>query len=98
MHSFIDTLTTLRDTLVTHDIRYVIIGGIAVQHWSEPRFTRDIDATVVVQPGKEEDALAVLTAVFTPRIPDYIQFALKYRVIPLTSSQGVDLDLSLIHI
>jgi len=94
MHSFLDTLTTLHDTLAAHNIRYVLIGGIAVQHWSEPRFTRDIDATVVVQPGKEEDALAVLTSVFTPRIPDFIQFALQYRVIPLTSSQGVDLDIS----
>jgi predicted nucleotidyltransferase len=94
MHSFLDTLTSLNDTLTKHDIRYVIIGGIAVQHWSEPRFTRDIDATVVVQPGKEEDALAVLTSVFTPRIPDHIQFALQYRVIPLTSRQGVDLDIS----
>lgn len=94
MHSFLDTLTTLHDTLAAHDIRYVIIGGIAVQHWSEPRFTRDIDATVVVEPGKEEDALAVLTSVFTPRIPDYVQFALQYRVIPLTSRQGVDLDIS----
>jgi hypothetical protein len=94
MHSFLDTLAALRDTLVAHDISYVLIGGIAVQHWSEPRFTRDIDATVIVQPGKEEEALAVLTSIFTPRIPDYIQFALKYRVIPLTSSQGVDLDIS----
>ncbi|MFZ4856193.1 MAG: nucleotidyl transferase AbiEii/AbiGii toxin family protein [Desulfuromonadaceae bacterium] len=94
MHSFLDTLTALRDTLVAHEIRYVIIGGIAVQHWSEPRFTRDIDATIVVQPGKEEAALAVLTSVFTPRIPDYVQFALQYRVIPLTSLQGVDLDIS----
>lgn len=94
MHSFLDTLTTLNDTLAAHDIRYVIIGGIAVQHWSEPRFTRDIDATVVVEPGQEEEALAVLTSVFTPRIPDYIQFALQYRVIPLTSRQGVDLDIS----
>jgi hypothetical protein len=94
MHSFLDTLAALRDTLVAHDISYVLIGGIAVQHWSEPRFTRDIDATVIVQPGTEEEALAVLTSIFTPRIPDYIQFALKYRVIPLTSSQGVDLDIS----
>lgn len=94
MHSFLDTLAALRDTLVAHDISYVLIGGIAVQHWSEPRFTRNIDATVIVQPGKEEEALAVLTSIFTPRIPDYIQFALKYRVIPLTSSQGVDLYIS----
>lgn len=94
MHSFLDTLTTLRDTLSDHGIEYVLIGGMAVQHWSEPRFTRDIDATILVQPGKEEDALCVLTSVFTPRVPDYIQFALQYRVIPLTSSQGVDLDIS----
>ena len=94
MHSFLDTLTTLHDTLTAHNIPYVLIGGMAVQHWSEPRFTRDIDATILVQPGKEEDALSVLTSVFTPRVPDYIQFALQYRVIPLTSSQGVDLDIS----
>jgi len=79
MHSFLDTLTTLRDTLTAHGIPYVLIGGIAVQHWSEPRFTRDIDATIVVQPGNEEEALAVLTTVFTPRVPDHLVYDISLR-------------------
>lgn len=33
------------------DIPYAIIGGIALQHWGEPRFTRDVDVTVLVPPN-----------------------------------------------
>lgn len=34
--------------LGSKDIPYVIIGGLAVQHWGEPRATRDVDITVMV--------------------------------------------------
>ncbi len=31
----------------------MIIGGIASQLWGEPRFTRDIDITVTINPNDE---------------------------------------------
>ena len=37
---------------IKEGIPYAIIGGIAVQHWGEPRFTRDVDFTILATPGK----------------------------------------------
>jgi hypothetical protein len=31
-----------------------VIGGLAVQGWGEPRFTRDVDVTIIVNSGDEE--------------------------------------------
>lgn len=33
--------------LVDLDLPYAIIGGTAVQIWGEPRFTQDLDLTVL---------------------------------------------------
>lgn len=30
-----------------HHWRFCFIGGLAVQHWGEPRFTRDVDMTLL---------------------------------------------------
>lgn len=76
-------------------IPYSIIGGIAVQHWGEPRFTRDVDVTVIIPAGQEEAVLRRLFSVFRPRINDALDFALKHRVCLLQSSDGYDIDISL---
>jgi len=33
--------------------RHALIGGLAVQFWGQPRFTRDVDMAVLVEPGQE---------------------------------------------
>jgi hypothetical protein len=33
---------------------FCFIGGLAVQHWGEPRFTRDVDLTLLTGLGNEE--------------------------------------------
>ncbi len=35
--------------------KFCFIGGLAVQQWGEPRFTRDVDLTLLTGFGKEED-------------------------------------------
>ncbi len=76
-------------------IPYVFIGGIALQWWGEPRFTRDVDVTILVEPGKEEAVLKKIFSVFRPRIPDAFEFALKNRVCLVQSKQGYEIDISL---
>ena len=41
----------------SNNISYCIIGGIALQHWGEPRFTQDVDATVLITFGEEKKLL-----------------------------------------
>lgn len=33
-------------------IPYLIIGGLALQYWGEPRLTRDVDLTILVDPDQ----------------------------------------------
>ena len=85
----------LHTFLTAHHIPYAVIGGIAVQRWGQPRFTRDVDLTILLPPGDEERALREIVAAFPPRINDAVDFALKHRVLPIEVPEGSEADLSL---
>ena len=76
-------------------IPYMIIGGLAVQRWGQPRLTRDVDLTILLPPGGEEPALRALAEAFAPRLPDAVAFALENRVLPVRVVEGGDADISL---
>ncbi|BDG59797.1 nucleotidyltransferase [Caldinitratiruptor microaerophilus] len=81
--------------LEARGVPYVIIGGLAVQHWGEPRATRDVDVTVMVSAESVDAFLEEVTRRFRPRIADAVDFARRSRVLLLQSSEGVPIDLSL---
>lgn len=72
-----------------------LIGGLAVQRWGEPRFTRDADLTLLTGFGSEADFVEELLTAFIPRFPSAAEFALQARVVLLKASNGVDLDIAL---
>lgn len=72
-----------------------LIGGLALQRWGEPRMTQDADLTVLAPFGTEEVVVDALLQRFAARIPTARQHALEYRVLLLTASNGVSLDISL---
>lgn len=76
-------------------VPYFIIGGLALQHWGEPRMTRDVDITVLVAPEDLESFVDAVLERFNPRIPDAREFALRHRVVLIQTDQGVPVDLSL---
>ena len=43
-----DTLLFIINILDRLKIPYVVIGGIAVSHWAEPRYTTDVDLTILI--------------------------------------------------
>jgi hypothetical protein len=75
--------------------RFCFIGGLAVQHWGEPRFTRDVDLTLLTGFGSEETYIDPLLKVFEPRIEDCRAFALQNRVLLLKSREGIGIDVAL---
>ena len=75
--------------------RFCVIGGVAVQRWGEPRFTRDVDCTIVTAAGDEARYIDELLKGFAPRIPEARDFALVNRVLLLLSAAGVPIDLAL---
>jgi len=75
--------------------RFCIIGGLAVQRWGEPRLTRDVDVTLLTGFGGEPAFVDGLLSGFHPRLPDARDFALRNRVVLLSSSEGVPIDIAL---
>ncbi len=76
-------------------IGYAVIGGLAVQIWGEPRFTLDIDVTVLVNMPQEEQFVRTVLSHFTPRVSDPLEFALEHRVVLIKSASGCNIDLTL---
>ena len=76
-------------------IPYAIIGGMAVQHWGEPRFTQDVDLTVSVPVNDSAEFIERVLAHFSPRLDDALAFALRNRVLLIQAANGCPLDISL---
>lgn len=76
--------------------RFCIIGGIALLRWGEPRFTRDVDVTLLTGFGGEDRFIqSILTSSYGGRIPDAADFAKRNRVLLVSSSDGVPIDIVL---
>lgn len=74
---------------------FCFIGGLAVQRWGEPRMTVDVDVTLVTGFGGEDRFVDLLLGHFPGRLPDARAFALSYRTLLLSASNGVPVDVSL---
>ncbi len=75
--------------------QFCFIGGIAVQRWGEPRFTDDVDLTLMTNFGHEEEFIHHLLAIFHPRNDNAVEFALRNRVLLMENAEKVPLDVAL---
>jgi hypothetical protein len=75
--------------------RFCFIGGVAIQRWGIPRFTQDIDLTLLTGFGHEEKFIDDLLQELLPRNPDAREFALSHRVLLARTADGVDVDIAL---
>lgn len=75
--------------------RFCFIGGLPVQHWGEPRLTRDVDVTVLTGFGDERRFISSILNFYKPRRPDAEEFALQNRVLLVQTNSGVTVDISL---
>lgn len=75
--------------------RFCLIGGLAVQHWGEPRFTRDVDMTLLTGFGNEEPYVHEWLANYESRVESPLEFAMVNRVLLLRSSGGIGIDIAL---
>lgn len=81
--------------LTRKKIPYVFIGGLAVQKWGLPRFTKDVDLTISVPVEETEKFIAQITKNFKGRVADLQKFAGQTRVVPIYANNGCDVDISL---
>ena len=74
---------------------HCIIGGVAIQRWGEPRYTKDADLTLLTDFIHDEEYTDTLLAAFPSRRPDAREHALRYRVLLLQHPNGIPLDIAL---
>jgi len=81
--------------LEENNIAYVLVGGFAVQHWGEPRTTRDINIEILVDEEFKESVFTRILQRFQPRYANALEFALQHRVLLIYASNGVPVDIAL---
>ena len=85
----------VQSLLLERGWRFCFIGGVAVQRWGNPRFTTDIDLTLLTGFGAEESFVDPLLGNLQPRRPDAREFALRHRVLLARTAEGIDVDVAL---
>lgn len=74
---------------------FTLIGGLAVLRWGQPRTTIDVDGTLLTMFADEEKYIDALLARFSSRMPRAREFAVNNRVLLLSASNGIGIDISL---
>ena len=95
MTEVIQAAAELQAICESHDWQFCFIGGVALQRWSEPRETVDVDLSLFAGFGDEQQFSDVLLKHFTARISEAAAFARERRVLLLRSKKGVGLDVAL---
>lgn len=95
MKDLVEEAAELQVLLEAQGWDFCFIGGLAIQRWSEPRLTKDMDLTLLTGFGGEEPFVDFLLAHYTPRRADARDFALAYRVLLLQTASGIGIDIAL---
>ena len=98
----LDRLEDVFASLRSHDVRYLIIGGIAAVLHGVPRVTFDLDLLIEATPGNTKRLLAALeeaglgtAALTTPEevlANEITVFKDRVRIDVLTSAPGISFD------
>ena len=71
----------------------MLIGGLAVSVWGEPRATLDADFTVWTEPDEFEQTVFQLCESFQCLARDPVEFTRGTRVLPVRTRQGTRMDI-----
>jgi hypothetical protein len=94
MNLLVEAGTEIQRFMQKRGWHFCFIGGLAVIRWGEMRMTQDVDLCILSDFGTEERYIDSFLTAFKPRISDAADFALMNRVLLLSASNGVDIDLS----
>jgi hypothetical protein len=89
------TAMSIQKFLNSCEWKFAFIGGIALQRWGEPRLTQDADITLFTGFGCESEYIDKMILKYPPRISHPKEFALKNRVLLLSSKNGIGIDVAL---
>jgi hypothetical protein len=95
MDSLVRSIRRLQQRLREADIPSIVIEGVAVALWGEPRVTRDVDLKILLGRDEADRLLAVLTPDYTPLLPDPRRTLTEQAVLFVQDSTKTRLDLLL---
>lgn len=95
INELIAAAANLQALLESRGWKFCFIGGLAVQAWSEPRYTKDVDVTLLTGFGEEEPFIDFLLEHYEGRRPDAKAFALVNRVLLLRDDRGLGIDIAM---
>ncbi len=95
MNHLVEAAWEVHQFLTGLNLPYAIIGGLAVQHWGEPRVTANVDVSVAVPADATDEFLAKAIVHFHPRTQDAQDFARENRVLLVSASNGCPVDICL---
>ena len=79
MNKVLQAAAELQNVCQSQGWQFCFIGGVALQRWSEPRETIDVDISLFTGFGQEHEFSEVLLRHFEPRISKAAEFALAYQ-------------------
>jgi Nucleotidyl transferase of unknown function (DUF2204) len=85
-------LAELSGVLQESGTPFMIIGGIAVLIWGEPRATQDVDVTVSVPEDRIPEFVDAMSRRVTVLPANPTEFVLETHVLPVVTSKGVHVD------
>jgi len=88
-------IQALQKRLDEAGIASVVIGGVAVGLWGDPRATRDADLKVLLGRDESDRLLAVLLPDYSSLLPDPQEALRRHGMVFVQSPDGVRLDLLL---
>ena len=95
MNGLFEAALEIQDFIERRQWRFCIIGGLAVVRWGEPQVTQDVDISLLTGFGNERPYVEEILKRFDARIADADQFALDTRVLLVSASNGVAIDVAL---
>jgi len=95
MSKLIESVLDSQKRLEAAGVASVLIGGLAVSAWGEPRGTRDVDLKILLKRDDAQRLLDLLGADFAPLHADPLQAIRRNGVLFVHNQLGVRIDLLL---
>ncbi|MEJ2061385.1 MAG: hypothetical protein P8Y64_13010 [Gammaproteobacteria bacterium] len=95
MENLFRSILLLQKKLITEGVSSIVIGGMAVAAWGEPRVTRDVDLKVLLNRQDAVRLIEILSPNYKFLVPVPEETLRKQALIFVQDSVGTRLDLLL---
>jgi hypothetical protein len=95
VENLIQSLVALQERLDKAGLPSIVIGGVAIGVWGEPRLTRDVDLKVLLERDSAQLLLDAILPDYVPLHPDPIQALEFHGFLFVQDKPGTRLDLLL---